>query len=278
MLREILVCLEGSPSTDAATRLAIDLARAQQASLAGLAIVDEPDIRAGAATSIGGSSFKRERDDALVAEARQRAQDALERFAATCRNAGVAARTLEQTGRPAKSILQAMETHDLTVIGRDANFRFELEETDAATRDAVLKRARRPVLLVPPDRAGSDGVVMVAFDGSGASKRAVAAFAESGLARGRQVHVATVDDNGAAAWEMAERATQMLRAADIPATTHNVVSPLGTADALLELRGKLDAGWLVMGAFARARIFELISGSVTRALVEQMHVPIYLCH
>jgi nucleotide-binding universal stress UspA family protein len=119
---------------------------------------------------------------------------------------------------------------------------------------------------------------MVAFDGSGASKRAVAAFAESGLARGRQVHVATVDDNGAAAWEMAERATQMLRAADIPATTHNVVSPLGTADALLELRGKLDAGWLVMGAFARARIFELISGSVTRALVEQMHVPIYLCH
>jgi nucleotide-binding universal stress UspA family protein len=33
-----------------------------------------------------------------------------------------------------------------------------------------------------------------------------------------------------------------------------------------------------MGAFARTRIFELISGSVTRALVEQMQVPTYLCH
>jgi nucleotide-binding universal stress UspA family protein len=164
------------------------------------------------------------------------------------------------------------------VIGRDANFRFEIEETDAATRDAVLKRARRPVLLVPTDRAGSDAVVLVAFDGSGASRRAVAAFAATGLAEGRQVHVATVDDNGAAAWEMAERAVQVLRDAGVAVTTHNVVSPLGTADALLELRAKLDAGWLVMGAFARARIFELISGSVTRALVEQMQVPTYLCH
>jgi hypothetical protein len=37
--------------------------------MVGLAIVDEPDIRAGTPTGIGGSSFKHERDEALLAEA-----------------------------------------------------------------------------------------------------------------------------------------------------------------------------------------------------------------
>ena len=58
MSKEFLVCLEGSAGTDEAVRVAIELGRAQNAALVGLAIVDEPDIRAGAATSIGGSSFK----------------------------------------------------------------------------------------------------------------------------------------------------------------------------------------------------------------------------
>ena len=49
MIKEALVCLESSASSEAATRLAITIANDSQARLVGLAIVDEPDIRAGAA-------------------------------------------------------------------------------------------------------------------------------------------------------------------------------------------------------------------------------------
>src|SRR6476661_8688372 len=120
MIKEALVCLEGSQSSEAATRLAITIANDFKARLVGLAIVDEPDIRAGAATGIGGASYKHERDDALVAEARRAAADALALFERRCREAAVDARVLEIVGRPAASILAEMETRDLTVMGRDA--------------------------------------------------------------------------------------------------------------------------------------------------------------
>ena len=71
MIKEALVCLESSASSEAATRLAITIANESQARLVGLAIVDEPDIRAGAATGIGGASYKHERDESLLADARQ---------------------------------------------------------------------------------------------------------------------------------------------------------------------------------------------------------------
>jgi nucleotide-binding universal stress UspA family protein len=279
MIKNILVCLEGSPSTASAVSLAIDIAKPLDAHLVGLAIVDEPDIRAGTPTSIGGSSYKHERDDALVAEAHKHATDAIALFERRCREGNVAARPLEIVGRPVDAILDEMTTRDLTIMGRDANFKFEIESQDSHTRDAILHRATTPVLVVPesaPAKLG--GTVLVTYDGSGAAKRALASFAASGLARGREVHVLTIDDNGAVAWEIANRAVEALRAADIPAKPHNVVSVLSNVEVIAKLAREIDAGLIVMGAFTRSRLRELFSGSVTRSLVETTEVPLYLQH
>ena len=279
MLKEILVCLEGSPSTEVATHLATDVARSSGAGLVGLAIIDEPDIRAGTATGISGSSFKRDRDEALVADAQKQAADWIVLFDRRCREAGVESRSLEVVGRPADSILEEMEKHDLTVIGRDANFRFETESDDAKTRDTILRGADRPVLLVPETAAPELGsTVLIAYDGSGAAKRALMSFATSGLARSRHVHVATVDDNGVVAREMSERAAAMLDALHVPAKPHNIVSTLSNTDALFKLADDLKAGLVVMGTFTRSRLRELFSGSVTRGLVEKTRIPLYLQH
>ena len=189
------------------------------------------------------------------------------------------ARSLEIVGRPADSILTEMEAHHLTVIGRDANFRFETGSHDTKTRNTILHRASRPVLLVPETSEEELGqTVLVAYDGSGAAKRAITSFAASGMAQDRIVHVATVDDNGVVAREMSERAVAMLRAANVPATAHNVVSVLSNVDALFKLAKDLGAGLMVMGAFTRSGLRELFSGSVTRGLVEETEIPLYLQH
>jgi nucleotide-binding universal stress UspA family protein len=279
MINDILVCLEGSASTEAATRIAIGIARALNAQMAGLAIIDEPDIRAGAATSIGGASYKHERDDALVADAKKAADDWVALFEQRCRQAGVTARSLEIVGRPAESILTEMEAHHLTVIGRDANFRFETEAHDRRTLDTILHEAMRPVLLVPETTEPElNKTVLVAYDGSGAAKRAITSFAASGIAQGRAVHVATVDDNGVVGMEMAERGVAMFRTANVPATAHSVVSVLSNIDALFKLARDLQAGLMVMGAFTRSRLRQLFAGSVTRGLVERTEIPLYLQH
>src|SRR3954470_2794723 len=279
MIKEALVCLESSASSDAATRLAITIANQSKARLVGLAIVDEPDIRAGAATGIGGASYKHERDEALLADARHAAADALALFERRCREANVEARALEIVGRPADSILAEMEARDLTIIGRDANFRFETESDDAATREAILHRATRPVLLVPESADGPiSQTVVVAYDGSRAAKRAIASFAASGLAASRNVHVATVDDNGARAYEMASAGVKALADAGVAAVPHNIVTALTNVEALFKFAGEIHAGLMVMGAFAHSRLAHLFHGSVTRGLVERTDVPLYLQH
>ena len=141
--QQILVRLEGSRSTEAATLTAIQLARGLRASLVGLAIVDEPDIRAGAAVGIG-VTFKRERDAVLMADAHKQASDWLVLFESRCRSAGVPAKALEVVGRPADSIIVEMASRDLTVMGRDANFKFETDSgglRDARRHPAPGQRA-----------------------------------------------------------------------------------------------------------------------------------------
>jgi nucleotide-binding universal stress UspA family protein len=279
MLKEILVCLEGSQSAEAATRIAIEIAGITGSNLAGLAIIDEPDIRAGTAVGIGGSSFKRERDDTLMADAKKHADDWIALFDRRCRQAGISARSLEVVGRPADKILSEMDGYDLVVIGKDANFRFETDADDAKTRDAILYRASRPVLLVPASDEPTLGkTVLVAYDGSGTAKRAIASFIASGLAASRDIHIGTVDDNGAAAWEMANRAVQMFAAAGIPATGHNIVSVLSNVDALFNLADKVQADLMVMGAFTRSRLAGFFAGSATRGLLEKAAIPLYLQH
>jgi nucleotide-binding universal stress UspA family protein len=132
---------------------------------------------------------------------------------------------------------------------------------------------------VPEGANGPIGqTVVVAYDGSKAAKRAIASFAASGLATSRNVHVATVDDSGAQAYELASAGATLLADVGVAATPHSVVSALSSVEALFAFAGELRAGLVVMGAFAHSRLAHLFHGSVTRGLVERTSIPLYLQH
>jgi nucleotide-binding universal stress UspA family protein len=273
---DILVCLEGSASTASAIDLAIELARSLPAALVGLAIVDEPDIVAGAATSIGGASFRKDRDAALLEDAHVRARAWLDGFVARGRAADVAVRALELAGRPAELILDEVPKHDLTLLGRHVNFRFETEDHDRYTRDRVLRRAGKPIIVVP-EAPVTGPAAMIAYDGSAAATRALRSFAASGLARDRNLHVATVDDDGAVAFEMASRGCELLRREfGLRAEPENVVSTESTTDALLSRRAKLGAGLIVLGGYVPSPLARWMWGSVTHEILEHTVVPVFL--
>jgi nucleotide-binding universal stress UspA family protein len=278
VVKTILVGLEGSMGTARATELAVAVAKPDGASLVGLAIIDEPAITAGAAMGIGGSSYKHERDEQLLLEARQQARDAEQRFLAQARAAGVEARVVEVTGKAAETLLAELEHHDLGLLGRYANFRFETDATDLRTWDTVVHGATKPLIVVPETSLAKGRNAVLAYDGSLAAKRAMRLFVESGLHRGRILHVVTINDSGAVAWELATKAAESLGEMGVAAEVHNVVSVLSIAEALLEVATKVDAGLIVMGAFAHSRLRNLFRGSVTQQLVEKTSVPLFLTH
>jgi nucleotide-binding universal stress UspA family protein len=273
---DILVCLEGSASTASAVDVAIDVALTLPAALSGLAIVDEPDIVAGAATSIGASSFKKERDETLLADAHAQAQKWLDGFLDRASANGVMVRALELRGRPAEMILEEMQKHDLTVLGRHANFRFETQDRDNRTRDRILRRAGKPMIVAPENAPPLGRTVMAAFDGSAAATRALRSFAQSGLAKGRDVHVVSVHDDGAIAFEIATAGCDLLGGLDVLAVPHNIVSDQPIADALLDTRKKLGADLIVLGGYVPSVLPRLLWGSVTHDILEKTPVPVFL--
>jgi nucleotide-binding universal stress UspA family protein len=273
---DILVCLEGSPSTGHAISLAIELARTLPANLVGLAIIDEPDIVSGAATSIGGASFKRERDVALLDDARSRARAWLSSFVARGRAAGVAVRALEATGRPIEAILAEVPEHDLIVLGREVNFRFETRDHDRYTRDRILRRAGKPILVVPETTPVPGPAALLAYDGSAAAGRALRSFAECGFARGRAVHVVTVADDGADAFETATRGCALLDKLGVRAVPDNVVSSDSIAGALLSHRSRIGAELIALGGYIPSPLARLVWGSVTQEIVERAVAPVFL--
>jgi nucleotide-binding universal stress UspA family protein len=277
-LKRILVGLEASEGTLRATELALALAGADGAALVGLAIIEAPSITSGAAMGIGGSTYKHERDETLLLDAKQQAREFEQRFLAAARAAGVLARTVEITGKAADTILAELEHHDVGVLGRYANFRFETEARDLGTWDTILHKAGRPLIVVPETPLPQGRDVILAYDGSVAAKRAMRFFVDCGLHRDRTVHVVTVNDSGAIAWELATAAAEELGKLGVAAQVRNVVSVLPVAEALLEVSRDVRAGLIVMGSFAHSRLRSFFRGSVTQQLVEKTTIPLFLTH
>ncbi len=282
MIKNILVCIDGSASSEETTLTAIKIARERKATLVGMAIGHVPSAQPYTSAGIRGASFTRRWTRLRPVDAHAYAAMLLATFERRCRSAGVAARVLEVVPRAPEDIIAEIERHDLTLMSHEANFQFEGKGEHRTTREKILRHITRPVLLVPSDDTGvSDPLgptVLVAYDGGPAAERALASFAASGLGDSRDVHVATIGEDGEKAMETAMQAAENLRASGIQATPHGVVSALPDSDALVELGNRLGAGLVVMGAFARSRIKEMLSGSLTRALVAGSPTPIYLQH
>lgn len=262
---EILVCLDGTANSARAVEVAIGLARSLPAGLVGLAIVDEP------AGEPGGDGSEGTPRSALS----RRARTWLSGFVARGRAAGVAVRTLDATGSPAELILAEVPRRDLTVLGRDAN-RFALRDHDRFSRDRVLRRAGRPIVVVPDRVASAGRAVVIAYDGSAAATRALRSFADLRLARSREIHVVTVDSDGARAFETATRGCALLGQLGIRAIPDHLVASESTAAALLARSLRIGAGLIVVGGYIPSPRARAAWGSVTHEVVEHAVVPVFL--
>ena len=74
----------------------------------------------------------------------------------------------------------------------------------------------------------------------------------------------------------ADRARQFLIAHRIDAVPVVVESSASPARSILEKVGNLGAGLLVMGAYGQPTLREFIVGSVTRTILEESSIPVFL--
>jgi nucleotide-binding universal stress UspA family protein len=276
MVRSILVGLDGSPGSTTAAELGIRWARTHNAQLAGLAVVDQPGICRHEPTGIGGSSFKKHRDEHLLADANCRVDEFLKQFAARC-PADVVYRSIKAVGHPYKQILVEAEPFDIVLLSQQPQFHFKTRTRDTDTIRKVVLSSPHPVVIVP-ERLPESESVLVAYDGSPASGRALQAFVASSLNKANDICVATVRPTRVDAERQAERGLEFLRHHNTPASSLAIESKSGPAQILLDQVRQLNMGMLVMGAYGRSRLHEFLCGSTTRALFRESPVPIFTSH
>jgi nucleotide-binding universal stress UspA family protein len=272
MLKRLVVGVNGSKFSRAAQELALRCAADHQAELVGVAVVDLPHLVHSEPVSIGGTAYKAERDQTVAQAAESEAAELLATFEQHCLAAGVRGRSLKLEGDPAQLLVREAQRGDLLVVGHKG----EPLGDGAVTRtlERVLRSASCPVLCVPAAPAAG-GSVLIAYDGSPQSAKALHAFRSLGLAKGRELHILTVAHD-VAHQDAADVAEDYLRAHGEQAQRHVETAKVPVAAAILAEAQRLGVGLLVMGSYGKPRLREMVFGSVTASVLEESPVPIFL--
>jgi nucleotide-binding universal stress UspA family protein len=276
MLRSILLALDDTPGALAARDAAIALARRIGAALSCAAVLDRPHtIDAQEPVPIGGAAFAERRNAALA----QRLEAEADATIAAARNAaaGIEIEALRLEDAPERALLAAAALHDLVVVGRDCTLgREELEDGIAPVIEALLQDGARPLLVVPSgDPAPPGNPVLVGYDGSVPSRRALQLFALLGLAEGSPVKLLSADTEATEAARLAAEGAGYLRRHGLRVEEWAVAGDR-PAELLLAEAASLHARLLVMGGFGTSGLRALFLGSATRRLLREAPCPVFV--
>lgn len=276
-IQRILVPLDPSEYTEAATLRACEIARTHYAQLEGLVVLDTPEIRSHIAPVeiAHWPSVADVINDALK-DAEEVITQARYDFANRCEEARVAHCESELEGIPANRILEASALFDLVVTGLRTFYHFETREGPGNSLSKFLDRTVAPVLAVPKGHREPFKKVLVAYDGSFGSSRALRDFV--GFAKPYQFEITlfSADSDQAQAEALTNRAAAYLRAhnfKDIKTATSNK-SPI---DAI-EQDYIEEVDLVVAGIHSRKFLKDAFVGSLTNKLIELGHTALFLSH
>jgi nucleotide-binding universal stress UspA family protein len=166
--------------------------------------------------------------------------------------------------------------NDLAVVGQANPDR--REPMREVLIESLLFHARLPLMLIPyagvrdfrPDRA------IIGWNGSSTAARAIrAALPLLSLAKTVTVVVVDEDRPGIAGAEVAA----YLARHDIAAQLREIENPAtGAGQALLSFAAEQNADWLVMGAYGHSRMREFLLGGVTRHIIADATLPVFMAH
>lgn len=271
--KDILVHVDNTPHSKLRLGLAAKLAQAQDAHVIALNVRTRP-VLPQFITAQYGPQIERIRDE-FNAEA---AREARAVFDSIQPSHGVTTEWRDVDGSLVESVALHARYADVTVIGQSEN-----DEGERPLPDALVMDVGRPVLVVP--YAGSfDTIgerVLVAWNGSREATRAVH-DALPILKKAKLAHVIAVNPSGGMAGHGdvpgADICLHLSRHGVNAVCEHIKSEDLNVGEMLLSRAADESADLIVMGAYGRSRLRELVLGGATRHLLRHMTVPVLMSH
>jgi len=276
--RSIFVHVDDTEPGERRLEIAARLAHAYPAQLLGAYVVPTGNMVSSAAVMLPEQVVQRR-----LRENADMQHDAEARFHAAAAAAGV---TSLKWHAPAGDPLAAAILHaryaDLAVVGQpsrdEPNLGFATE-----LANAVIMGSGRPVLFVPyvgQFRTVGERI-MIAWKDSRESARAVA-DALPFLKDAKKVFAVAVTPDADDSLEdllSDKHVAAFLRRHEVDAVVRRIAAPdIAAGELLLSQAADFGADMIVMGAYSRPRITELIWGGVTRVMLSSMTVPVLMSH
>lgn len=213
----------------------------------------------------------------LLASVRQQESDERDRIEARLNEAAVGYDWRPTNGDVASSIVSASLLSDIIVLSQQAPRRDGSVPPLVLVPEVAL-HARTLICALPPGGRKFDGAsrALIAWNSSpeaGHALRAALPILKKALA----VDVLEITDGEG---EVADSpAVRYLAVHGVTATLHRErYTGRTAAQALLDGAARLDAGYIVMGAYGHSRLRELIMGGATRDLSSGSAWPVLLAH
>lgn len=183
---------------------------------------------------------------------------------------------IDTTGYLEPALEQAAGLADLIVVNRQLDA-FPLPDMRALAAGLVVKSGK-PILAVPDRVTGFDagGNALVAWDGSPQSSAALTAAVPL-LRLAGSVTIVEVDDGSVKAG--AEEAAAYLSRHGIHAMIVRAATEGDDAGTVLLAKANSEKfSYLVMGGFGHSRFAEALFGGVTRRMLTESQIPLFLAH
>ena len=272
---KILLGLDGSPHAEAAIEYACQIALNHNATITGVAIIDQPGIQSSSGpVPIGGTHYDVKLEDQLLEETQAKAKAILDDFARICDEKKINVVLHADTGSPVSELIEESKFHDFIVIGKRTSFEYDTNET-YGTLERVLKNGLIPVLAVS-DSVREIKNVLVAYDNSIPASKAVHMFLLLDIWRACDITLLTVNNDAAAAQELLGNLGGFFESYGVKPT---LATRSGHPDTVVKSYiAENDIDMLVMGAYGRRSVREFFVGSVTHHLIHETEIPLFLYH
>ncbi|MDT8758466.1 universal stress protein [Sphingomonas psychrotolerans] len=266
-MKNILVLMHDDVGQEARFQAALDITRALDGHLTCVDVAAPPVTVADYAT-LGGSALLLADEQANEADNRARMEQRL-------KIEGVSWDWIQTTGFLSPSVREAAGLADVIVLNRDIKNAYpDMAEVAAE----VLIKSDRPVVAVPHESRGFDafGHAMVAWDGSAEAQTALRAAVPL-LQHACKVTIIECAD-GSIKVPAEEAAAYLSRHGVNPAIWRAGTASDLPSTILLDQIEAQGVAYLVMGGFGHSRFTEAVLGGVTRRMLRECPVPLFLAH
>lgn len=179
----------------------------------------------------------------------------------------------QRHGELVDTLLEFADDIRVLVMGRQGEQGDTLAEHIGSHLENVVRTLHRPILVIPADYV-EPGRILIAFDGSATTRKAIETVAASPLFVGLPCHVVMVGAHKPEARAQIEWAQTTLARAGFDVTAS--LLPGQVEDVLCAYRAEHAIDLIVMGAYGHSKIREFLIGSTTTRLIRQSKVPLLL--